>query len=71
MEQLLVLTNYISSWGWQIIAIIFLIGSTLMFALPRSLITQTFYITFFLIFWVCEFKSLKRQKEVYRDAANI
>jgi len=63
MEEQLVI-KYISVWMWQILSILFLLSSLIMFALPRTLSTQSFYIGLFLVFIGCEFMSLKRKKEL-------
>lgn len=64
MEDISILTAFLSTWFWQILAIQFLCFSFLFFALPRSLVTQVFYISFFLIFIFCEYKSLIRRKKL-------
>ena len=66
MEELLI-TKYIAVWGWQLMAIMFLCSSFILFALPRTLITQSFYVAFFLVFIACEFQSLKRQRDLYNE----
>ena len=55
---------YMSAWFWQCLALMFLLTSLIMFALPRTLSTQSFYIGLFLVFIGCEFMSLKRKKEL-------
>ena len=62
MEDIII--KYISAWNWQILSILFLLTSLIMFALPRTLSTQSFYIGLFLVFIGCEFMSLKRKKEL-------
>jgi len=59
--------NYIAVWNWQILALNFLIASFICFALPRTLITSSSYVAFFLIFIGCQFMSLKRKKEMVQD----
>jgi len=66
MEEIII-TKYVSVWGWQLMAMMFLCSSFIFFALPRTLITQSFYVAFFLIFIICEFKTLERKKEIYND----
>ncbi len=61
------LTNYIAVWCWQIIALMFLIASFIMFALPRTTATSAFYVSFFLIFVGCEYMSLKRKQELQNE----
>jgi len=67
MEYLKTLTNYIAVWGWQIMAILFLLFSFLFFALPRTTMTSAFYVACFLVFIGCEFISLKRKRELLED----
>ena len=64
-DELRKITEYISLWGWQILAIIFLCSSFIMLALPRNLMGFVFGLTFFFIFIFCEYKSLKRKQEFY------
>jgi len=59
--------KYISVWNWQITSILFLLSSFIMFALPRSLITSSFYVALFLIFIGCEYMSLKRKRELKNE----
>ena len=56
-------TSYQAAWSWMILSIMFLISSMVMFALPRSLITSSFYVGFFLIFIICIFMAMKRRAE--------
>lgn len=64
MEEIKILTNYIAAWGWQLLSIMFLLTSLTMFALPRTLTTQSFYLGLFLIFVGCQFTSIRRKREV-------
>jgi len=61
------LTQYTAIWGWQSMAINFLIGSLIVFSLPRTLITQSVYVSLFLLFIACQFMSLKRKKELQNE----
>ena len=63
METQIIL-NYIAIWAWQILAILFLLTSFIMFVLPRTTATQSFYVALFLIFVGCEYMSLRRKKEL-------
>ena len=62
-----IIMKYIATWCWQLLAIKFLIGAILLFAMPRTLITQSFYVAFFLIFIGCQYMALKRKKELYEN----
>jgi len=64
MEDVIIITKYLGTWFWQIISLMFLLSSFIMFALPRTLSTQSFYVGFFLIFIGCEYMALKRKKEL-------
>lgn len=59
-----IIMSYVSTWNWQLLAILFLISSFIMFALPRTTITSAFYVGLFLVFIVCEFFTLKRKREL-------
>jgi len=56
--------GYVACWNWQILAFNFLIASFICFALPRTLITSSFYVAFFLVFIGCQYITLKRKKEL-------
>jgi len=66
MGQELVI-KYISVWGWQTLAMLFLSSSLIIFSLQRNLISQSLYVALFLIFVGCQFISLKRKKEIYNE----
>jgi len=66
-EQIIIITKFCSCLFWQLTALLFLIGSFIMFALPRSLITSSFYVALFLIFIICEYMSLKRKRELKNE----
>ena len=66
-NELSYLTSYISLWGWQILAMLFLCSSFIVIALPRNLFGFIFGIAFFLTFVLCEYKSLKRKQEFYNE----
>jgi len=61
------ITRYVAVWGWQILSIQFLIASFIMFALPRTLITKSFFVGLFLIYIGCQFITLKRRKELMKN----
>lgn len=63
-EELRILILYIATWGWQIMGIIFLTSSLILFTFPRTIMNISFLVAFFLSFIICEMFSLKRQKEV-------
>jgi len=65
MESEIIITRYISAWGWNIIAILFLCSSFIMVAMSRTIATSVFATSFFVLFAVCEYIALKRKKEVY------
>ena len=59
--------TYIATWNWQILALLFLVSSFITFALPRTLITSSIYVAFFLIFICCQYMALKRKKELQNE----
>lgn len=61
------LTKYFAVWGWHIVAIILLCTSLIMFSLPRTLITNVFYIALFILFGLAELLSFKRRKELEHE----
>lgn len=67
MDDIKLITNYISAWGWQIIALMFLLTALIMFALPRTLTTSALYVATILLFIGCEFISIKRKREVQNE----
>jgi len=64
-NEITILTKYISTWCWQILAIIFLCSSFILLALPKTLSSKVFSISFIIIFLVCEAIVIKRKKEFY------
>lgn len=64
MENNLFLTRYISVWGWMLISFMFLIGTFIMFALPRTNLTIVFSVAFFLVFGGTQFVATKRRREL-------
>lgn len=64
MEDTVILTKYISVWGWMLISIIFLVGTFIMFALPRTNLTIIFSVAFFLVFGATQFVATKRRREL-------
>ena len=68
MDDIKIITTYLGVWFWQTFAIMFLLTSFIMFALPRTLTTSSFYVSLFLIFVGCEYMSLKRKKELENES---
>lgn len=62
-----ILTKFISAWGWQVISMIFLVGTIIIFGSEKILYRQVFITSFFILFAVAQFVSLKRKREVYED----
>jgi len=67
MEEVKLITKFITAWGWQILAIIFLCSGFILLALPKSLTSKVFFVSFIIIFLACEAMSIKRRKEVYEN----
>ncbi len=66
-EDLEILTTYIAAWGWFIISMIFFAFSLLFFTMTRTIIVQSMFVAFFLVFMICIFMAMKRKKEVFSD----
>jgi len=58
-------TMFVSVWGWQILAMIFLSFSILFLTLPETLKTNVFFYSFLFLFIGCEVMSIKRKREFY------
>ncbi len=68
MEQefsIKLLTSYISVWGWQILAMLFLTSSLMMLSLPTKDFSLAFFMAFFMVFIICEFISIRKKYEIY------
>lgn len=59
-----IIPKFISAWNWQLMAIIFLVGSLIVFSMPRTLFSLVVGIAFFFIFIICESITIKRRREV-------
>ena len=67
MEDVTIITKFVTAWCWQILAIMFLCFGFLFVALPNTLTTNVFSVSFILIFLACEGVAIKRRREVYED----
>jgi len=65
MDEIKILTSYISAWSWQILAMLFLSTALLAVSLPTSFASQIVYIVATLIFIICEFISFRKRREFY------
>lgn len=63
MNDTILITNYIATWGYQILAMMSLFFSLLFFSFG-DLISNVFCVSLFFIFYFCEYKSLKMKQEV-------
>ena len=61
-----IITDYISIWGWQLLAIIFLTSSIVISIFPTTITSIVFFITFFIVFVLCEYKSIIKKYELYK-----
>ncbi len=68
MNDLKDYTTFLSVWNWQILAMMFLSFSFVFLSIPRTLMSKVFFVSFFLVFIVCEFMSIKRRREFYEDS---
>jgi len=64
MEKEVVITQYISAWNWNILSIIFLVGSFLMIAMSRQFINLVFYFVLMIGFILCQATSYYRRKRI-------
>lgn len=62
MIELNIITIYIASWMWHLIAVMFLIGTIFMLVIDQFV----FMLGFAGVIFVCEFMAWKRQKEILR-----
>lgn len=67
MEQFSTLTKFISAWNWHIIALLFLVASLILFALPSSIKTIVLLISFLIVFFVCEIIAYLRREQMYNE----
>ena len=68
-DNLGTLSLIIATWGWQLIALMFLCSLIILIALPTTLFTIVFSVALFMCFAGCEYMSLKRKKEVYNEVS--
>ena len=61
------LTRYISIWMWMLISIQFLIGAFIIFALERTLISQSIYVSFIMIFVITLSIALNKRYNFYAE----
>ena len=67
MNDLKDITMFITAWNWQILAIIFLCFGFLFLALPTNLTANVFFVSFILVFIICEAMAIKRKREFYEN----
>jgi hypothetical protein len=67
MEDTVLITKYISVWGWMIISFIFFIGAFILFSLPRNTLTLVFSLSFLLIFIGTQFVASHRRREMENE----
>ncbi len=67
MEDVKLITTFITAWCWQILAMIFLCSSFILIALPNTLTTNVFSVSFIVIFLSCEAMVIKRRREFYEN----
>lgn len=66
-DDVKLITDYIAVWGWQLMGIIFLTSSFVLFALPATLSGSVFAVAFLLVSAGVFFMSFKRRRELYED----
>lgn len=63
------IVHYFGIWGWQIIALIFLVGSLIMVALPLAPVTIGLTIAMALMFMFCESMVFRRRRQFLNETA--
>lgn len=63
-KEVSLIMSYVGVWGWQIISLLFLVGTFILFALPKSNMTIIFGVAFFLVFGGTQFICTKRRREL-------
>lgn len=66
-EEVKIILDYISVWGWQIIATIFFVSSLILISMPQNVVSVMFFIVFFAAFLFFEFIALKRKNDFYKE----
>jgi len=61
------IAKYIAAWGWFTLALMFLSLGFILFAMPRTTISMSFYVAFVLVFIGCMFMALKRRSEFFNE----
>lgn len=64
MEDWELITKYVSTWNYQILAMLFLLTTIILMALPRTLFTAVMSIACFVLFLVFEIVCFKRKGEL-------
>ena len=63
--ETIIITKYIATWSYQIIAMIFLVASIIIFALPRTTLSFILFLACFFSFVGLEFITFRKQREVF------
>lgn len=71
INDIQLLTRYISIWGWELIAIIFLCFSLLYYSFAPTLINNVLCTAFFIIFICCQFMVLLKQRQFYGEEGEL
>jgi hypothetical protein len=67
VEQITILTQYQSVWGWHMMAIICLVGSLICVSLVIPIFASIWFFALFLMFGIMEFMSYKKRRELYEE----
>lgn len=64
MNELLI-TRYVSSWGWHILATIFFCSAFVILSLRYEMMSIIFPAIFILVFFIMEITAYKRKSKLY------
>ena len=64
MEEIKILTDYVSAWAWQIIAIVMLVGISILIALIAPLGILVIAGVMVVAFGITQYLAIKRRKKV-------
>lgn len=64
MDDLKIITKYVSVWGWHLNAMLFLTASIILISLPYKVTNVVFFVCFFVAFLISEQRALKKKNEL-------
>lgn len=66
LEEISILTKFISAWFWHLTAMLFLVGIFIMAALPQNTVTLLSSIVFLAVFLFTETMAFRRKNDIYK-----